>query len=84
MRLCDSHFVPVLPRNPTTIKAPLIPWSSYLHLDIIDDMADPSQPALGPDGRLLDASEIKWYNDPDDTNPIQPQASEQPASCTCT
>lgn len=46
-------------------------------------MADPSQSALGPDGRLLDASEIKWYNDPDDTNPIQAQASEQPTS-TCT
>jgi hypothetical protein len=32
-------------------------------------MAD--QPALGPDGRLLDATEIEWYNDPDDAQPIQ-------------
>jgi hypothetical protein len=30
------------------------------------------QPALGPDGQLLDASKIEWYNDPDDTHPIQP------------
>ena len=33
-------------------------------------MAD--QPALGPDGQLLDASKIVWYNDPDDNHPIQP------------
>lgn len=32
-------------------------------------MAD--QPALGPDGQLLDASKIEWYNDPDDAQPIQ-------------
>jgi hypothetical protein len=31
-----------------------------------------SQPALGPDGQLLDASKIDWYNDPDDAHPIQP------------
>jgi hypothetical protein len=29
------------------------------------------QPALGPDGQLLDASRITWYNDPDDPHPIQ-------------
>jgi hypothetical protein len=28
------------------------------------------QPALGPDGQLLDASKIAWYNDPDDPHPI--------------
>jgi hypothetical protein len=28
--------------------------------------------ALGPDGNLLDASEIPWYNDPDDPHPIPP------------
>jgi hypothetical protein len=33
-------------------------------------MAD--QPALGPNGQLLDASKIVWYNDPDDDRPIQP------------
>ena len=33
-------------------------------------MAD--QPALGPDGQLLDATKIVWYNDPDDAQPIQP------------
>ena len=33
-------------------------------------MAD--QPALGPNGHLLDASKIIWYNDPDDNQPIQP------------
>jgi hypothetical protein len=30
------------------------------------------QAALGPDGQLLDASKITWYNDPDDSHPIQP------------
>jgi hypothetical protein len=30
-----------------------------------------SQSALGPDGQLLDASEIEWYNDTDDVHPIQ-------------
>lgn len=29
------------------------------------------QPARGPDGQLLDASKITWYNDPDDAHPIQ-------------
>lgn len=38
-------------------------------------MAD--QSALGPDGQLLDATEIKWYNDPDDAQPIQPISSMQ-------
>ena|SRR5712671_6250365 len=33
------------------------------------ELAD--QPALGPDGQLLDASKIVWYNDPDDPHPIQ-------------
>jgi hypothetical protein len=34
--------------------------------------AESDQPALGPDGQLLDASKITWYNDPDDSHPIQP------------
>ena len=33
------------------------------------ELAD--QPAWGPDGQLLDASKITWYNDPDDPHPIQ-------------
>ncbi|KAI0038376.1 hypothetical protein FA95DRAFT_1613436, partial [Auriscalpium vulgare] len=34
-------------------------------------MPPPSdQCAVGPDGRLLDASEITFYNDPDDENPL--------------
>jgi len=37
--------------------------------------ADPAnQPALGSDGQLLNASELSWYNDPDDPNPIQPKS----------
>jgi hypothetical protein len=36
-----------------------------------------SQPALGSDGRLLDASKIEWYNDPDDARPIQPTSNPQ-------
>jgi hypothetical protein len=35
------------------------------------------QPALGPDGQLLDASKISWYNDPDDPHPIQPGSEVQ-------
>jgi hypothetical protein len=31
---------------------------------------DSDQPALGPDGQLLDATEIEWFNDPDDAQPI--------------
>ena len=38
-------------------------------------MAD--QPAVGPDGQLLDASKIQWYNDPDDAQPIQPTSNIQ-------
>ena len=35
------------------------------------------QPALGPDGQLLDASKITWYNDPDDSHPIQSASKVQ-------
>ena len=37
--------------------------------------AESDQPALGPDGQLLDASKIAWYNDPDDSRLIQPTTS---------
>jgi hypothetical protein len=37
-------------------------------------MAD--QPTRGPDGQLLNASKIPWYNDPDDAHPIQQAASK--------
>ena len=30
------------------------------------------QPALGPDGKLLDASQIVWFHNPDDPNPMKP------------
>jgi hypothetical protein len=43
-------------------------------------MAD--QPALGPDGQLLDATEIEWFNDLDDARPIQPTSSMQGAAYT--
>ena len=33
------------------------------------------QPALGPDGKLRDASQIEWFHDIDDPCPIQPIAS---------
>ena len=33
-------------------------------------------PALGPDGKLLDASKIIWYHDPDDLYPIHPISTE--------
>ena len=36
-----------------------------------------SQPAVGPDGQLLDTSKIDWYNDPDDAHPIQPTSNLQ-------
>ena len=32
------------------------------------------QCALGPDGKLLDASDIIWLNDPDDLTPIPPKS----------
>jgi len=40
-------------------------------------MAD--QPALGPDGQLCDTTEIEWYNNPDDAQPIQPASCMQGA-----
>jgi hypothetical protein len=36
-------------------------------------MAD--QCALGADGTLLDASQIRWFNDPDDDTPLLPTAN---------
>ena len=44
------------------------------------DSAD--QPALGPDGQLLDASKITWYNDPDDSHPIQSTSKVQEGAFT--
>ena len=35
-------------------------------------MATSDQCALGPDGKLLDVTEIVWVNDPDDPIPIEP------------
>jgi hypothetical protein len=35
-------------------------------------MSTSDQCALGPDGKLLDASEIVWVNDPDDPTSIEP------------
>lgn len=32
--------------------------------------SDTNQCAIGPDGALLDASQIVWYHDPDDTTPL--------------
>jgi hypothetical protein len=39
-------------------------------------MAQVDQSALGPDGQLLDASKIAWYNDPDDPLLMQPTPKE--------
>ena len=35
-------------------------------------MATSDQCALGPDGKLLDVSEIVWFNDPDDLTSMEP------------
>ncbi len=60
-------------------KSPLHPSTDALISNSIlhPDMAD--QCALGPDGWLLDATEIKWYNNPNDTQPIQPTSGMQGA-----
>src|SRR6266851_9388281 len=34
--------------------------------------------AVGPDGTLLDASQIVWFNDPDDDEPMVPATSSAP------
>jgi hypothetical protein len=35
--------------------------------------------AVGPDGNLLDASQIVWFNDPDDDEPMVPGTSSAPS-----
>jgi len=50
----------------TSNKYILHPCGGVLQLCLT--MAD--QPARGPDGQLLDASKITWFNDPDDLWPI--------------
>ena len=35
------------------------------------------QPALGPAGKLLDASQIEWFHNPDDPHPMRPIAIPQ-------
>jgi hypothetical protein len=44
-----------------------------LHPNMVD------QCTLGPDGQLLDMTEIKWYNNPNDTQSIQPTSGMQGA-----
>jgi hypothetical protein len=39
--------------------------------------AESDQPALGPDGQLLDASKITWHHDLDDPHPIQSTSGVQ-------
>ena len=46
-------------------------WDAISHPPM--NMGD--QPALGPDGKLLDASQIEWFHDLDDPWPIQPKRS---------
>ncbi|KAK6981295.1 hypothetical protein R3P38DRAFT_3376237 [Favolaschia claudopus] len=40
-------------------------------------MTSTDQCAVGPDGQLLDASKIVFYNDPDDANPLPPVYSQE-------
>ena len=40
------------------------------------------QCALGPDGQLLDKSEIVWHHDPDDTTPIIPSPAAPATTST--
>jgi hypothetical protein len=35
--------------------------------------------AVGPDGKLLDASQIVWFNDPDDDEPMAPATTSSMA-----
>jgi hypothetical protein len=35
------------------------------------------QPALGPDGKLHDTSQMEWFHNPDDPHPIQLITSTQ-------
>jgi len=44
--------------------------------------AEFDQPALGPDGQLLDASKLVWHHDPSDPHPIQPTQPEPTSSAT--
>jgi hypothetical protein len=43
-------------------------------------MADPDQCAIAADGSLLDASAIKFYNDPDDDTPLPAVPSATPVT----
>ncbi|KAJ7615255.1 hypothetical protein DFH06DRAFT_125311 [Mycena polygramma] len=43
-------------------------------------MSDPDQCALGPDGKLLDAKDITFFNDPDDMVPLPPASSTSTAT----
>jgi hypothetical protein len=43
-------------------------------------MSSSDQCALGPDGNLLDASEIVWQHDPDDPTPLMPPPSPKPTT----
>lgn len=45
-------------------------------------MATSDQCALGPNGRLLDTSEIIWLNDPDDLTPLPPSSTHCPFMAT--
>ncbi|KAF8200467.1 hypothetical protein K438DRAFT_1758694 [Mycena galopus ATCC 62051] len=45
-------------------------------------MASSDQCAIGPDGKLLEATEITFYNDPDDANPLPPTSVSSTGQAT--
>jgi hypothetical protein len=53
---------------------------SVHHYSTHFSMSSSDSCAVGPDGKLLDASEITWFNDPDDAHPIPGPDSGTPAA----
>jgi hypothetical protein len=59
------------PRKELTVKLNTHGNAYFSLLSPHLNMPGPDQPALGHNGQLLDASQIPWYNDPEDAHPIQ-------------
>ena len=75
------HTCPFTQKSHTSSRSVAHLSGSHCLLDLLpgaktmNQVESADQPALGPDGRLLDASKIIWFNDPDDSHPIQPVPS---------
>jgi hypothetical protein len=65
-----SEFMASL-RSPFSLESAIKTQAEMGH-DLILNTFKYYQPVLRPDGKLLNASQIEWFHDPNDPHPMRP------------